>query len=114
VSARSDRLTVVAVQDAEQLVQQRVDKLMALSWQEALRLPESAEERVSIAGNACALTTYRQTGVLPNPNAVLVTVQLARPRCFGVLGDVLEKGLVFEAGIPTRPATAGELLDSEE
>ena len=88
-------------------------RLRTLSWEQASRLPKRTEEAVSVEGNACALTTFRQAGVLSATNAVLVTVQLVRPRCFGEWGDRLEKGLVFEAGKPARLATAAELLASQ-
>ena len=96
--------------DASHMIEQRIERLRMLSWEEAARLPERDEEQVAIGGTTCALTTYRQASVLPRRNAVLVTVQLARPRCFGVFGDHLEQGLVFEPGTEARPATASELL----
>ena len=100
------------MQDPQLLMEQRLARLRGLSWEEAVRLPERLEEEVAVAGHACALTTCRQAGVLPIEGAVLVTVQLARSRCFGRWSDPLEQGLVFEAGRAARPATAAELLAS--
>lgn len=99
--------------DAERCLEERVRKLRALSWRDASRLPESAHERVFIGASECELTTFRQAGVLPEPQAILVTIQLARPRCFGALGDLVEKGLVFRPGAAARLATAAELLESD-
>jgi hypothetical protein len=100
--------------DADRFLEERVRQLRVLSWLDASRLPDSAHERVFIGGSACELTTFRQAGVLPEPQAILVTIQLARPRCFGALGDLVEKGLVFRPGAPARLATAAELLESGE
>ena len=100
------------VHDAEYLIEQRIEALRRLSWEEASLLPRCAEEQVVVGGVACALTTYRQSGVLPNPGSVLVTVQLARARCFGALSDHLQEGLVFEPGTPARRAATAELLES--
>jgi hypothetical protein len=100
------------IYDAETLIEQRLEGLRTLSWEEAWRLPARIDEQVVVAGNPCTLITYRQAGVLSERNAVLVTVQLARARCFGALSDRVEKGLVFGPNAVARPATAAELVDS--
>jgi hypothetical protein len=100
--------------DTEQLLAQRIRQLRRLSWQEAARLPDRVTTTVAIGASECTLTTFRQAGVLPLADAVLVTVQLARPRCFGALGDVVEKGLVFAPGQAARAATPAELMEAGE
>lgn len=99
---------------AEQLIAQQIGQLRRLSWQDAARLPERAEKTVAIGASECTLTTFRQSGVLPWADAVLVTVQLARPRCFGALEDRVEQGLVFEPGQTARAATPTELAEAGE
>ena len=102
---------LVRESDADGLIDRRIERLRALSWEEASQLPASVEEQVAVGGTPCALTTFRQAGVLKGRPSLLVTVQLARPRCFGAMGDHLEKGLVFAPGSPPRPATPAELRE---
>jgi len=95
--------------DTQRLLQSRVAELRRLSHAEVARLPESHGDKVVIDGRKCSLTTFVHK--LPS-GEFLATVQVARPRLFGMLSAHTEHGLVFSADGGVRDAVLEELQNT--
>jgi hypothetical protein len=80
-----------------------------LSFGDAAALPEASGAKVSIAGHECQVTTFVQP---LRADAVLVTLQVARPGLLGVVSYHTERGLIFSADGSVCEATAEELQNN--
>ena len=76
-------------------IEERLARLRRLTFEQAAALPEKAGEDAVLGGTRCAVTVYRPSGPHSLPNAVLVTVQVARFRLLSMVSYHTERGLVF-------------------
>jgi hypothetical protein len=98
--------------DALREIEGRIDRLrLALTYAEALGLPQVDPQDIVIANREAQLAIFRQSGQ-PLEGHVLVTVQVARHGLGGVVSFNLERGLVFSQDGSVRDATDQELLGS--
>ena len=94
-------------------IERRISQLRTLSVSEAKALPEvSGEEEITLADIPATITIFRQQNPHNLPDAVLVTVQVARTRLLGFGSSHIEKGLVFCTDKKVRDATNSELQNS--
>lgn len=92
------------------VIDAKLAELRKLSLAEAADLPGAFLEDIVVGDKEVQLTIFRQQGVPDFPDAVLVTVQLARAGLGGVINFQKERALVFQANGEIREATEGELL----
>jgi hypothetical protein len=98
--------------EAEKFIEAHAEELRgSLSYADALALPEADSRDIVIQGREVLLTVFRQADV-PLPGKLLVTVQVSRHTMGGMSTSLRERGLVFSAASPPRPATAQEMRDS--
>jgi len=95
--------------EAATLIGRRIAALRGMTFDRASDLPEARGEDAMVAGQKCALTTFRQS---LGPNETLVTVQIARPALFGLGSAHTEQGLVFDRDGSVRDASDEELRRS--
>ena len=96
--------------EATQLIEARMAELRALTYEQARALPEASGGEHQLSGVPCSVTVFAQPEPYSLPNAVLVTVQVARK---GLLGSRhIERGLVFVPGQAPREASREELRNT--
>ena len=96
--------------EAGQLIEARMAELRALTFEQAQALPEASGDEQRLGGIPCSVTVFAQPNPYSLPNAVLVTVQVARK---GFLGSRhIERGLVFVSGQAAREASRDELQNA--
>jgi hypothetical protein len=98
--------------EARGAIDRRIAKLRTLTMAEAARLPEASGEGVVLGDVSCHLTVFAQHSPSQLPEAVLVTVQVARKGVLGIASYHVEQGLVFFPNGTVRDATDLELQDS--
>jgi hypothetical protein len=100
--------------DAQRVVQSRLSQFRRLTYQEAATLQPPQGESLILSDIACKLWVYVQRDAHPPlpKDAVLVTVQVARERVWGMVSYHTEGGLVFMPHGEVREATDIELRDS--
>ena len=94
------------------MIDQRINKLRELTYEEAAALPEAAGEEAQLAGVRCAITVFRQHDPCGPPNSIVVTVQAARRGFLGIASYHTERGLIFTPEGTVREASDRELQNS--
>jgi hypothetical protein len=99
--------------EAEKFIEAHAQGLRdSLTYEDVLALPEADSRDIVILGKEVLLTIFRQSDVPALEGQVLVTVQVSRHTLGGMSTSLRERGLVFSAGNPPRPATEQEMRDS--
>ena len=91
------------------MIESEISRLRKLGYTDVSALPEAEGKEITLATKKCSLTSYVQrldTGEL------LVTIQVARPRLFGLMSMHRENGLIFSQHGQVREATDQELAES--
>ena len=96
--------------EAKSVIEAKLDELRQLSFSDASCLPGALAEDIVVAQKEVQLTIFRQQGIPEDPEAVLVTVQLARAGVGGLVSFHEEGALVFHEDGALRDATQDELL----
>ena len=94
---------------SEKLLEDRLESLRTLTFDEVQALPETSDHEVTLAGYRCHLTEFAQTLV---KGKLLLTIQVAKPEWFGLCALVQERGLIFTDDGQVREATLQELIES--
>jgi len=94
-----------------QAMEARIARVRQLTFAQAALLPEASAEEAVVGGSECTFTIFRQQNLDALPNAVLVTVQVARRRIL-VMGEPPERGVIFTSDGAVREATDREIRDS--
>ena len=98
--------------EANRIIEKHLSKLCLLSYEDALKLPESDGHDCSVASLDASVTVFRQTSPYGLDGQVLVTVLVARSIFAGMFQKHIEKGLVFSPNAATRVATEIELQNT--
>lgn len=92
----------------EELVEQRLNALLAESVEKLRLLPEFSQQEVMLDGKKIALATYHE--ILKNGNHRIV-VQASRERWGGIVAGVAVGGYEFSDTAGPRKLRADELYD---
>lgn|GEM_PF-2169732 len=95
--------------EAHTVVDQKLAELGLLSFSDAADLPEALYSDIVVTGKEVQMTIFRQLPATGLPDAVLVTVQLARASLGGLISYHYERALVYSASGEVREATQNEL-----
>jgi hypothetical protein len=81
--------------EAARVIDDHIESLRKMTFQEAAALPETSSEDRIIAGEKASVSIFRQDSPYQLEDKILVVVLVARERWFGMTAYHIERGLVF-------------------
>lgn len=98
--------------EAKTLLDQEIEQLSRLSFEDAKSLPECEGRDIDFFGHRASLTTFRYVSPYGLDGHVLVVALAALPIWLGMAARHIERGIVFSEGGLVREATQTELENS--